>query len=445
MVKKIKEVLHIAPHLGGGVGKALSGILEYEKNNNSSLKHKVILLEKPENYQFVDICINNGIEVIIITDCDIKDEIEKTDVVIYHWWHHPLGAALLANFPNTKTRMILWSHINGCTYPMLPFELVKSVNKAFFTSGYTLYNPYWSEDEQNYAQENACVIYGLGKLEDLPFEYSFKKSKENFVIGYVGTLNFSKLNPDFVEYCNEVVKLIPQTKFVMVGNPDGKAKILEDARKIGIEDKFEFIGYTNNVNEELCKFDVFGYPLNNWHFGTTENVILEAINATVPVVALNQCSERYLINHNKTGFLANDKEHYARIMKKLFDNLGQRIRISSNAKTMLKDEFFMQKNIKNMRKALTEVLEQEKKVFDFRFIFGTEPYQWFLSCLGEDREIFEQSLKELTPEVEEKIRNCREILKENSKSSVKHFLKYFGNDKHLQYWDKIIEKQEVNL
>lgn len=441
-----KQILHITPHLGGGIGKALSGILGYEKINNVKFTHKIIILDEPENMQFVDICKNSGIEIIFTKNMRaIELEIQSADVVIIHWWHHPLNAWLLANFPKVETRVVLWSHVNGCTYPMLPFEFVKTVNKAFFTSTYTLYNPYWTNEEQNYAQEHAEVIYGLGKLEDLPFNYSFKKSKKEFIIGYIGTLDFSKLNPDFVEYCNEVVKLIPEAKFVMVGSPNEKYNILKDAQKLGIENKFEFVGYTNNVNEELTKFDVFGYPLNNWHFGTTENAILEAMNATVPVVALNQCSERYLIKHNKTGFLANDKEHYAQIMKYLYDSLAQRIRISSNAKKMLKDEFLMKKNVKNMRDALNEVMANDKKVFDFKHIFGTEPYEWFLSCLGEDREIFEQSLDNLTLENEEKIRNCREILRGDSKSSVNHFLKYFSHDKNLKYWDGLLIKDKVSL
>lgn len=439
-----KNILHITPHLGGGIGKALSGILECERINNAKFNHKILILELPENMQFIDICKKNRIEIIQTNNLKaIEVEIENSDIVIIHWWHHPLNAWLLANFPETPARVVLWSHINGCTYPMLPFEFVKTVNKSFFTSNYTFYNPYWSEREQTYAQEHSQVIYGLGKLEELPFEYSFKKSENEFTIGYVGTLNFSKLNPNYVEYCNEVIKLIPEAKFVMVGNPDGKEKILKKAKKYAIEEKFDFVGYTNNVNEELAKFDVFGYPLNNWHFGTTENAILEAMNATIPVVALNQCSERYLIKHNKTGFLADDKEHYARIMKKLYDSLAQRIRVSSNAKKMLKDEFLMQKNAKNMRDALKEVLETDKKIFDFKPIFGAKPYEWFLSCSGEDREIFEQSLKNSSPEVEEKIRSCREIFKENSKSSIKHFLKHFKDDEYLNYWHNIVREQET--
>ena len=430
-------ITHITPHLGGGIGKALSGILCYEKTNNPKYNHKVIVLDKPSNSQFIDILQNAGIEIIFTKDLRaIEFEVRNSDIVIVHWWHHPLNSWLFANFPQTECRLILWSHINGCTYPMLPFKIVEKVHKAFFTSNYTMYNPYWTSPQQNFAQKHARVIFGLGVLDNLPFEYSFNKSSD-FTVGYVGTLNFSKLNPDFADYCYEVVKRVPNTKFVMVGNPDEKDTILEQAKKYNIQDRFNFVGYTNDVNKILKTFDVFGYPLNNWHFGTTENAILEAMNATIPVVALNQCSERYLIKHNETGFLANNKEHYGRIMKKLANSLPLRIYITTNAKKMLSEKFVMQKNILNMRDAFASVLELDKRCFDFKPIIGVEPHEWFLNCLGEDREIFE------TNDIEE-LKNCREIYKCESKSSPMHFLRYFPEDKILKKWvDEVYEPRGV--
>jgi glycosyltransferase involved in cell wall biosynthesis len=438
-----KKVLHITVHIGGGIGKALSGILSYEKFDNSNFEHKLLILEQPEKSQFVDICQANGIEIIFTSNLNaISLEMENADITVIHWWHHPLTAWLFANFPKIETRLILWSHINGCTYPMLPFKLVEKTHKTFFTSRYTMFNPYWEAHEQDFAQKHARVIYGLGQLEDLPFDYSFKKGDE-FTIGYVGTLNFSKLNPDFVEYCNEVVKLIPNVKFKMVGNPDEKEKILKQASSLGIQDKFDFVGYTNDVNEVLKTFDVFGYPLNNWHFGTTENAILEAMNATIPVVALNQCSERYLIKHNETGFLANDKKHYAEIMKYLHDNLANRIRISTNAKKMINEEFLMHKNIRNMRDSYAKVYSLDKRIFDFKPIIGTQPYQWFLNFLGTDKEIFENSFQNKCAETEDKIKNCRDILKSKSKSSINHFATYFPEDEVLQYWNELLKEEKV--
>lgn len=432
-----KKVLHITPHLGGGVGKALSGILEW---SNSNLSHKILLLEEPENFQFADICTKNGVEITILKDTiELQQEIMNVDVVVIHWWHHPLTAKLLADFPSLETRIILWSHVNGCTYPMLPFELVNSVHKVFLTSKFTFENPYWNEKERQLVKEKASLVYGLGKLKKIDKQLHPKNN--DFIIGYVGTLNFSKLNPDFVEYCNEIVKLIPEARFILVGNPDKKETILEQAKILRIHDKFEFTGYINDIYSQLQRFHAFGYPLNSWHFGTTENSVLEAINAFIPVVMLNQCSEKYLIKHNSTGFLADNKEHYAQIMKMIHDNPILVKKITRNAFRSLNKEFSFERNTKVMCNEINNVINSKKTIFEFKHILGIEPYEWFLSCLGADRTIFEKSLNEKNMEVETEIQNCKEILKGKSKSSINHFLKYFKNDNNLQYWNNIIQNK----
>ncbi|WDC83278.1 hypothetical protein PL321_10865 [Caloramator sp. mosi_1] len=39
------KILHITPHMGGGVGKVISELITLSKEN---ISHKIVLLEKPE-------------------------------------------------------------------------------------------------------------------------------------------------------------------------------------------------------------------------------------------------------------------------------------------------------------------------------------------------------------------------------------------------------------
>src|SRR5574344_875878 len=126
-----KNILHITPHLGGGVGKVLSSLLVFEKKSNTEICHKLLVLEKPKNPQFVDICLKNNIQILFTQNLDeIEQEIKNSDAIVLNWWHHPLNSWLFANFPKIPCRVILWSHINGCNYPKLKFDLVKDVNKV---------------------------------------------------------------------------------------------------------------------------------------------------------------------------------------------------------------------------------------------------------------------------------------------------------------------------
>ena len=72
----------------------------------------------------------------------------------------------------------------------------------------------------------------------------------------------------------------------------------EEIIKCGLENNFEFTGYVDNVYSQLSRFDIFAYLLNPYHFGATENALLEAMAYELPVIALNQSVEKHIIKPN---------------------------------------------------------------------------------------------------------------------------------------------------
>ena len=232
----------------------------------------------------------------------------------------------------------------------------------------------------------------------------------------------------------------------MVGDFSEDDDVYKEVIKCGMKEKFEFVGYTDDVQSQFDRFDVFGYPLNAYHFGASENVLLEAMTYKVPIVALNQCTEKYIINNMQTGLLAKDEKDYAQKIKYLADNEEERIRISENAWNSVLNDFSFEDNINRMESAYREVIKYNKTYFDFRGIFGDKPYKWFLACLGNDRKIFKESIKknlskDKRAQIENKIKNCREILKGKSKSSVYHFYSYYAYDNNLKYWYDILQNK----
>ena len=85
------KILHITPHLGGGVGSVLTKYLKCTKSNKN-YKHTLFSLEDINTYS-KKVLIDNNIpnkENLSTKYKKILKEIHNFDIVIIHWWNHPL-------------------------------------------------------------------------------------------------------------------------------------------------------------------------------------------------------------------------------------------------------------------------------------------------------------------------------------------------------------------
>ena len=254
----------------------------------------------------------------------ISQKIKNSDIVILHWWHHPLMAKFLYNFPQTKTRLIIWVHISGCTYPIVQQSFLEKAHHILFATPYSYENPFWNN--KNTIMSKSDVVYGLGKIETPNIVH---KENDNLTIGYLGTLNFSKLHPNYVKFCKNVIKDFPNVKFVMVGNANETLK--KDIINSKLEKNFEFTGYVNDIYSQLKRFDIFAYFLNPYHFGATENALLEAMAYKIPVITLNQSVEKHIIKNMETGILIENENNFSDAVKLLIKNKKLKEKLTTNA------------------------------------------------------------------------------------------------------------------
>ncbi len=419
--------------MGGGVGKALSSFINYVNENETDIDIKLILTEKPLK---VNSLSNINYSVIDSSDT-LKMEIENADLVVLNWWHSPVMAKVLNDFPQVKTRLIIWYHISGCSYPVIPASLAKLPNQNLFTTKYSYENKFWSNEDKVKILKKSNVVYGQGNLETSDI-VNIKKT--GFTLGYIGTVSYNKLHPDFVYYCKSVENIVDKIIMVADYKEDEKAAIMGVAKDLNIEEKFEFVSFTTDVASEFAKFDALAYLLNHNHFGTTENVLLEAMHYEVPVITLNQNTEKYIFEHLQTGILVNNITEFKTYVEYLYNNKNERVRLTKNAKEFYLSEYKYEKNALRFLNIIKSVLKEEKTKFDFKSVFGNEPYEWFMSCLGNEKIYFEKSIESNNSAqniAEFGIKNSDPILKGTSKSSIPHFLSYY-DDEVLKYWNSLL-------
>lgn len=426
------NVLHITAHLGGGVGRALSSLVMEEKTNC----HRIICIQQPEKMQFVKLCRAAGAEVLMAPSMErICEEMTQCDVLIVHWWDHPVMAEFLAEFPDIPVRLALWVHISGCSYPALPYRFLDKAQAVFFTTPYSYENPEWSEKERRSIQEKSCVIYGSGLLRPPVRKQRSIRCQAPYCIGYAGTFARSKIHPDFVRACSMVLEKIPDTRFLLAGDLNKDSWIIKEAETLGIADHFIFLGYVENMETFWNQIDVFGYPLNPQHFGTTENVILEAMCARVPVVLLNQAAEKYIVTHKVDGILADGVKDYVAWLIHLHRDASLCASLGEQAAKRVNKVFNHALVVQNFQSASIQLRNKRKRPVSFEDVLGKKPADWFFSALPSP---LSQKLQQIQggemSEVDE--RTCIDclpfILKEKSKSSIPHFARTFPEDAVLK-------------
>lgn len=425
----MREILHITTHMGGGVGKVLSGLLTAFAAEGKD-RHELLLLEEPEKRNFFDLLVQSGVAVRVEKDAaKIREAMACADIVQLEWWHHPRMARLLLELSPIPARLVLWAHVSGTFYPWLPPAFLRVPQRFIFTSAYSYENPFWDAAACSWTKEHAAMINSVG---DFSSEALCHEAHDGFAIGYVGTLSYAKLHPEFCRFC-ACVKDLPGAFFRLVGDAENEVQIRRDAEPFGIAEQLSFAGYVDDVAAELRRMDVFVYLLNLQHFGTTENVLLEAMKAGLAVVTLDQCAEKHLVRHGETGILVRTPEEFEQTMRYLYEHPEERARLGRNARRYIEENFSVERTATRLAAVYDEVMEAEKLPCDFKGM-GKNPHEVFLNFLPPPlREGFSSgSVPQELPE----------ILMGESKSSVRHFARLFPEDEMLCGWAREIERRK---
>src|SRR5580765_1370877 len=126
------KVLHVTPHLGGGIGKAHAAI---NATMPKYIKQTYCLLEEPINKRYAKSILFNGSDVLVATDiAHIEKLIAKHDIVQFEYLAHPKVLECLARVNLQSKHNVIWAHQSGLNQPYLPSGLIEQAQRFVFTS-----------------------------------------------------------------------------------------------------------------------------------------------------------------------------------------------------------------------------------------------------------------------------------------------------------------------
>lgn len=415
------RVLHITPHLGGGVGKAVSGLIAQSARIEADRRHRIICFERPEKTQFVAQVEQAGGDISFCPNgTALADAIRDADIVQLEFWNHPATPKMLCSAPLPPMRLLVWSHVSGLHHPKLPPGLIDLADRILFTSACSFEAPEVKEWVAAGREDRLGVVSSGGGLEHLP---RAEASHHSLKAGYLGSLNFSKLHPDFVSFAAMLDGSVR-----MIGDETNRAELEERCRAAGKPDLLDFRGYRPDVAAELSELDILLYLLNPTHYGTAENALIEAMAMGIIPIVLPNAAERHIVTDRRTGLVVRTPGELAAAIGWLETHPEERRAIGDRAAAFAREQFRHDRMEQAFSRHYAAAMQAPKRAIPFAEAFGSTPADWFLAFqrrageFGDDGSIPETDALQ------------RHGLIERSKGSAFHFLRYFPEDPRLNRW-----------
>ncbi len=388
------RVVHLAAHLGGGVGKAHAAIRAVDTH---AADHVYILLEPARDRRYAEAIAATGATIIEKPAEDhLLALLEEADVVQVEFWNHPRLYEALSRLPLPAGRYLFWSHISGLAPPLIAEGLTEAAEIFAYTSACSL--------ARSATGDLRVIGSGFG-LNDPPKRRPLGAEPRG---GYLGTVDFVKMSPDFFSIIDAVEG--PHFEIAVYGAFDPEGGPARAHASMRHPERVRMMGQTDDPAHALAGLDFFFYPLARNHFGTAENALVEAMSAGLAPLVLNNPAERAIVTDGATGLVAEGAEDCVRALTRLLTEPSLREKLGDAAAVEASRLFRPEVSRADFSAAYADLMLRAKKLPDFAAALGRNPLDWFLGSFPQGAVAAEGK---------------------PSKGSLAHFLACFPDDEDL--------------
>lgn len=158
------------------------------------------------------------------------------------------------------------------------------------------------------------------------------------VVGIVARLTEQKGHTTLLKAMSEVVHQFPTVQLVIVGDGELFNELQQLVNKLEIAQQVCFLGYRENAAAMMAGFDIFVHPSRWEGFGL---VFLEAMTASLPIVATQVGSIPEIVRQGETGLLVpvDDPTALANAICRLLSDRALARKMGQNGRDILEKYF----------------------------------------------------------------------------------------------------------
>jgi glycosyltransferase involved in cell wall biosynthesis len=177
------------------------------------------------------------------------------------------------------------------------------------------------------------------------------------LVGNISIIRTEKGYPYFLEAAQEILKIKPETRFLIVGHEPKGDTLTQEVRKRGLEDKVIMPGLRKDIPQVLATLDVF--VLSSLREGVPQGVT-QALAMEKPIVATDVGGVPELIKHNQTGLLVSpaNSETLAKAILELLEDREKAKKLGENGRRLVEEKFSQETMIEKIENLYRELLKK---------------------------------------------------------------------------------------
>ena len=185
---------------------------------------------------------------------------------------------------------------------------------------------------------------------------------DEIVVGSIANFKPQKGPLDFVEAARLARARDGRLHFVLAGDGELRSEVTQAVSRAGLQGFVHLLGWRDDVAELLAGMDVF---VLTSLFEGLPRVVLQAMAASVPVVATNTGGVAEVVDDGETGILVppGRPSAAAAAIVALAADGSLRTRLSQAARARLSDEFDIRRMVRDLEGLYDEVLGERDRRF----------------------------------------------------------------------------------